>query len=130
MIRIEQATNKLIDSFRLGNAVKNGVSVAIIGAPNVGKSTLLNALLNEERAIVSDIAGTTRDTIEEVLNIDGILFRFVDTAGIRHHTDDLIEQQGIARSRKKAEEADLVIFLLDAGDLGSQQTGQYLRAAY
>jgi tRNA modification GTPase len=103
----------LIASFRLGNVVKNGVSVAIIGAPNAGKSTLLNALLNEERAIVSEIAGTTRDTIEEVMNIDGILFRFIDTAGIRQHTEDAIEQQGIARSRKKAREADAVIVLTD-----------------
>ncbi|MEO6831000.1 MAG: tRNA uridine-5-carboxymethylaminomethyl(34) synthesis GTPase MnmE [Chitinophagaceae bacterium] len=115
--KIESTTVRLIDSFRLGNAVKNGVSVAIIGAPNAGKSTLLNALLNEERAIVSEIAGTTRDTIEEVLNIEGILFRFIDTAGIREHTDDSIEQQGIARSRKKASEADVVIELLDASNL-------------
>ena len=112
--RIEVSAKRLIDSFRLGNVVKNGVSVAIIGAPNAGKSTLLNALLNEERAIVSEIAGTTRDTIEEVMNIDGILFRFIDTAGIRNHTDDLIEQQGIARSRKKADEADIVIELIEA----------------
>ena len=111
--RIETTTHKLIQSFRLGNAVKNGVSVAIIGAPNAGKSTLLNALLNEERAIVSEIAGTTRDTIEEVLNIDGILYRFIDTAGIRNKTEDVIEQQGIARSRKKAAEADIVIHLID-----------------
>ena len=111
--RINLSTCQLINSFRLGNVVKNGVSVAIIGAPNAGKSTLLNALLNEERAIVSEIAGTTRDTIEEVMNIDGILFRFIDTAGIRSHTEDLIEQQGIARSRKKAEEADIVIALVD-----------------
>jgi tRNA modification GTPase len=111
--RINLSTTQLINSFRLGNVVKNGVSVAIIGAPNAGKSTLLNALLNEERAIVSEIAGTTRDTIEEVMNIDGILFRFIDTAGIRSHTEDLIEQQGIARSRKKAEEADIVIALVD-----------------
>lgn len=115
--KIEGTTSRLIDSFRLGNAVKNGVSVAIIGAPNAGKSTLLNALLNEERAIVSEIAGTTRDTIEEVLNIGGILFRFIDTAGIREHTDDTIEQQGIARSRQKAAEADVVIQILDAGTL-------------
>ncbi len=114
--RIAASTDKLIRSFRLGNVVKNGVSVAIIGAPNTGKSTLLNALLNEERAIVSDIAGTTRDTIEEVLNIEGILFRFIDTAGIRAHTEDLIERQGIARSRKKAEEADLVIALTDVAE--------------
>ncbi len=112
--RISTSTNQLIDSFRLGNAVKNGVSVAIIGAPNAGKSTLLNALLNEERAIVSEIAGTTRDTVEEVINIDGILYRFIDTAGIREETSDTIEQQGIARSRRKAEEADIILYLYDA----------------
>lgn len=111
---IGAASSKLIDSFRLGNAVKNGVAVAIIGAPNAGKSTLLNALLNEERAIVSEIAGTTRDTIEERVNIDGILYRFIDTAGIREETEDVIEQQGIVRSRKKAEEADIVLYLFDA----------------
>jgi tRNA modification GTPase len=112
--RIEASTSQLIDSFRLGNAVKNGVSVAIIGAPNAGKSTLLNSLLNEERAIVSEIAGTTRDTIEEVMNIDGILYRFIDTAGIREETSDVIEQMGIDRSRKKAEEADIILYLHDA----------------
>jgi tRNA modification GTPase len=112
--RIDKTTRRLIDSFALGNAVKNGVSVAIIGAPNAGKSTLLNALLNEERAIVSEIAGTTRDTIEEVMNIDGILYRFIDTAGIREETDDVIEQKGIERSRRKAEEADIILYLYDA----------------
>lgn len=112
--RISTSTSQLINSFRLGNAVKNGVSVAIIGAPNAGKSTLLNALLNEERAIVSEIAGTTRDTVEEVINLDGILYRFIDTAGIREETSDTIEQQGIARSRKKAEEADVILYLYDA----------------
>jgi tRNA modification GTPase len=111
--RIQVSTTQLISSFRLGNAVKNGVAVAIIGAPNAGKSTLLNALLNEERAIVSEIAGTTRDTIEETMNIDGILYRFIDTAGIREETADVIEQQGIARSRKKAGEADIVLYLYD-----------------
>jgi tRNA modification GTPase len=112
--KIGASANRLIESFRLGNAVKNGVSVAIIGAPNAGKSTLLNALLNEERAIVSDIAGTTRDTIEESINIGGILFRFIDTAGIREHTSDVIEQKGIERSRRKAEEADIILYLHDA----------------
>ncbi len=112
--RIDRSTARLIDSFRLGNAVKNGVSVAIIGAPNAGKSTLLNALLNEDRAIVSEIAGTTRDTVEEVINLEGIRYRFIDTAGIREETSDLIEQQGIARSRKKAEEADIILYLYDA----------------
>ena len=119
--RISASTQRLIDSFRLGNALKNGVSVAIIGAPNAGKSTLLNALLNEERAIVSEIAGTTRDTIEETMNIDGILYRFIDTAGIREQTSDLIEQQGIARSRKKAEEADIILYLYDATEDNPEQ---------
>ncbi|RYY84052.1 MAG: GTP-binding protein, partial [Chitinophagaceae bacterium] len=107
-------TGQLIQSFRLGNVLRNGVSVAIIGRPNAGKSTLLNALLNEERALVSEIAGTTRDSIEETLNIDGILFRLIDTAGIRNHTADVIESAGIERSRKKLQEADLVLFLFDA----------------
>ncbi|MBS1575979.1 MAG: tRNA uridine-5-carboxymethylaminomethyl(34) synthesis GTPase MnmE, partial [Bacteroidetes bacterium] len=86
---LQQATKGLIDSFQLGNVIKNGVSVVIVGKPNAGKSTLLNALLNENRAIVSDIPGTTRDTIEEVINIDGLLFRLIDTAGIRQHTADV-----------------------------------------
>jgi tRNA modification GTPase len=94
--------------------IKNGVQVAIIGKPNAGKSTLLNALLNENRAIVSDIAGTTRDTIEEVINIDGVLFRLIDTAGIRTQTDDVIEQLGVAKSLEKMNAADLVVYLFDA----------------
>lgn len=106
--------NQLIQSFKLGNVIKNGVSVAIIGKPNAGKSTLLNALLNEERAIVSDIAGTTRDTIEETLNINGIVFRIIDTAGIREHTTDVIEQIGVNRSMEKMKSADVVIGLFDA----------------
>ena len=105
--------NKLKDSFRLGNAIKNGIPVAIVGQTNTGKSTLLNALLGEDRAIVSDIAGTTRDTIEETLNIDGTLFRFIDTAGIRD-TDETIEKIGIERSYKKISEANIVIGMLDA----------------
>lgn len=108
--------NKLIHSFQLGNVIKNGVSVAIIGKPNAGKSTLLNNLLNENRAIVSDIPGTTRDTIEEVINIDGILFRLIDTAGIRLHTQDSIESAGIERSLEKMKQANLVICLFDAND--------------
>lgn len=108
------SVNALIDSFQLGNAIRNGVSVAIIGKPNAGKSTLLNALLNEERAIVSDIAGTTRDTIEEVLNIKGILFRLIDTAGIREHTSDVIEQIGVGKSLEKMRSADVVLALFDA----------------
>ena len=103
---------RLIDSFRLGNAIKNGVPVAIAGATNTGKSTLLNALLGEDRAIVSDVHGTTRDTIEETLNIDGILFRFIDTAGLRE-TDEVVEQIGIKRTFKKIEEASIVLGMVD-----------------
>lgn len=104
--------NKLKDSFRLGNAIKNGIPVAIVGQTNTGKSTLLNALLGEDRAIVSDIAGTTRDTIEETLNINGILYRFIDTAGLRN-TDETIEKIGIERSYQKIREANIVIGMLD-----------------
>ncbi|MGC4035714.1 MAG: tRNA uridine-5-carboxymethylaminomethyl(34) synthesis GTPase MnmE [Chitinophagaceae bacterium] len=110
------ATKHLVDSFQLGNVIKNGVSVAIIGKPNAGKSTLLNALLNEQRAIVSEIPGTTRDTIEEIINIDGILFRLIDTAGIRQHTTDAIESEGINRSIEKMKQADLVLYLFDVKD--------------
>ncbi len=112
---LQSATKELVDSFALGNVIKNGVQVAIIGKPNAGKSTLLNALLNENRAIVSDIAGTTRDTIEEVLNIEGVLFRLIDTAGIRTQTDDVIEQLGVAKSLEKMNAADVVVYLFDAG---------------
>lgn len=110
---INTTAGKLADSFRLGNVIHNGVSVAIIGKPNAGKSTLLNALLNEERAIVSDIAGTTRDTIEETLNINGILFRLIDTAGIREHTADVIESIGVQRSMDTMKRADVVVYLYD-----------------
>jgi len=110
---LQESTDKLINSFRLGNVIRNGVSVAIVGKPNAGKSTLLNRLLNENRAIVSDIPGTTRDTIEEVINIDGILFRLIDTAGIRQHTTDTIETAGIERSLEKMREADIVLYLFD-----------------
>ncbi|MEI9908550.1 MAG: tRNA uridine-5-carboxymethylaminomethyl(34) synthesis GTPase MnmE [Bacteroidota bacterium] len=113
---IQQTTTRLITSFRLGNVIKNGVSVAIIGKPNAGKSTLLNVLLNEDRAIVSDIPGTTRDTIEEVINIDGILFRLIDTAGIREHTNDVIEMAGVERSLEKMKQANLVLYLFDVND--------------
>ena len=106
-------TNQLLQSFQLGNVIKNGVSVAIIGKPNAGKSTLLNTLLNENRAIVSEIAGTTRDTIEEVINIDGILFRLIDTAGIREHSTDVIELIGIEKSREKIKQSDEVIYIFD-----------------
>ena len=104
--------SRLIDSFRLGNAIKNGVPVAIAGATNTGKSTLLNALLGEDRAIVSDVHGTTRDTIEETLNIDGVLFRFIDTAGLRE-TTEVVEQIGIERTFRKISEASIVLGMVD-----------------
>src|SRR6476660_2210428 len=107
--RIEFVLKRLIDSFAVGNVIKNGIPVAIVGEPNVGKSTLLNTLLNEERAIVSDIAGTTRDTIEEIINIEGVLFRLIDTAGIREHTHDVIENMGVLRSLEKIKESDIVL---------------------
>ena len=103
---------RLIDSFKLGNAIKNGVPVAIAGATNTGKSTLLNALLGEDRAIVSDVHGTTRDTVEETLNIDGILFRFIDTAGLRE-TEEIVEKIGIERTFKKISEASVVLGMID-----------------
>ena len=111
--KISTVLKRLIESFAFGNAMKNGIPVAIIGEPNVGKSTLLNALLNEEKAIVSDIAGTTRDAIEDEISIDGVLFRFIDTAGIRE-TQDIVESIGIKKAYEKAEKAQLIIFLIDA----------------
>lgn len=111
--KISAVLKRLIDSFAFGNAMKNGIPVAIIGEPNVGKSTLLNALLNEEKAIVSDIAGTTRDAIEDELIIDGVVFRFIDTAGIRE-TEDVVENIGIKKAYEKAENAQLIIFLIDS----------------
>ncbi|MDQ6814907.1 MAG: tRNA uridine-5-carboxymethylaminomethyl(34) synthesis GTPase MnmE [Bacteroidota bacterium] len=117
----EKMTADLLSSFALGNVIKNGVQVAIIGKPNAGKSTLLNTLLNENRAIVSEIAGTTRDTIEEVLNIDGILFRLIDTAGIRQHTIDIIESIGVERSLAKMNQADVVIYLFDVNEISTEE---------
>lgn len=121
---------KLIRSFDLGNALKNGVPVAIVGAPNTGKSTLLNQLLGEERAIVSDIAGTTRDVIEETLNIDGILFRLIDTAGIREglsdSDSDKIEAIGIERSKQKIQQAQLVLVLADATRSDVQEVAHWV----
>ena len=114
--RIEFVLKRLIDSFAVGNVIKNGIPVAIVGEPNVGKSTLLNALLNEERAIVSEIAGTTRDTIEDELVIGGIGFRFIDTAGIRE-TADIIESLGIRKTFEKIEQAQVVLYLVDGSRL-------------
>ncbi|MBQ1858838.1 MAG: tRNA uridine-5-carboxymethylaminomethyl(34) synthesis GTPase MnmE [Paludibacteraceae bacterium] len=122
---IEQKLSALMTSFRTGNAIRNGIPVAIIGAPNVGKSTLLNALLGEQRAIVSDIQGTTRDTIEDTLVLDGILFRLIDTAGLRE-SQDALENMGMERSRKAAQQAQIIIYLSDNGqwpmDIGHSGT--------
>ena len=111
--RIESKVTSLLSSFRLGNAIKNGIPIAIVGSPNAGKSTLLNALLQEERALVSDIPGTTRDTVEEVLILGGIKFRFIDTAGLRD-TKDIVESMGIERTWSKIEDAQIVLYLFDA----------------
>lgn len=111
--KILDITKRLIDSFASGNVIKNGIPVAIVGAPNVGKSTLLNALLNEERAIVSEIAGTTRDSIEDEIRIAGISFRFIDTAGIRE-TNDQIEGIGIQRTFEMIDKASIILYLIDA----------------
>ena len=111
--KIEFKLKSLIDSFQYGNAIKSGVAVAIIGKPNAGKSTLLNALLKEERAIVSEIAGTTRDTIEEILHIKGNAFRLIDTAGLRE-TEDTIEAIGVVKAKEKVAQADILVYLIDA----------------
>jgi tRNA modification GTPase len=132
VLKAKNKVNRLLDSFKLGNAIRQGVQVAIVGKPNSGKSTLLNTLLNENRAIVSEIPGTTRDTIEEAIQIDGILFRLIDTAGIRHHSTDLIEKIGMGKSLEKIEQADLVLLLFDVqeneeeiiGDLGIKKESQ------
>jgi len=121
LTEINDTAKKLLESFRLGNVIKNGVSVAIVGNPNAGKSTLLNTLLNESRAIVSEIAGTTRDTIEEVINIKGILFRLIDTAGIREHSQDIIENMGVLKSREKIQQADIVLYLYDINNLAGSE---------
>lgn len=111
--KIETKLNSLIESFQYGNAIKNGTAVAIIGKPNAGKSTLLNALLKEERAIVSNIAGTTRDTIEEILHIKGHAFRLIDTAGLRETADE-IEAIGVKKAKEKVENANILVYLADA----------------
>jgi len=116
LTKIASVLKRLIDSFATGSVIKNGIPVAIVGEPNVGKSTLLNAFLNEERAIVSDIAGTTRDTIEDELTINGIGFRFIDTAGIRE-TKDVVESIGIQKTFEKIEQAQVIIYLLDSASL-------------
>lgn len=116
---IEAVISRLVHSFSVGNVIKNGVPVAIIGETNAGKSTLLNALLNEDKAIVSDIHGTTRDVIEDTINMGGVTFRFIDTAGIRE-TNDTIESLGIERTFQKLEQAEIVLWMVDATDAASQ----------
>src|SRR5690554_4616601 len=113
VLQINRVIGRLIQSFELGNVIKNGIPIVIAGKPNVGKSTLLNGLLNEDRAIVSDIAGTTRDTIEDEINIGGLVFRFIDTAGIRE-TADLIEAKGVERTLEKMKQAKLILYMADA----------------
>lgn len=124
---IVQVVNALLESFSLGNAIKNGIPVTIVGKPNAGKSTLLNALLKEERAIVSEIEGTTRDTIEDELVIDGISFRFIDTAGLRQ-TTDTIENLGIDRSYAKMREADVILYLFDARSANLEEVQNEMNA--
>ena len=121
LTKIQRILKRLIDSFAVGNVIKNGIPIAIVGEPNVGKSTLLNALLNEERAIVSDIAGTTRDSIEDEIVIDGIGFRFIDTAGIRD-TQDVVESIGIKKTFEKIEQAQVVVLLIDGWQMAMNTT--------
>ena len=120
---VSNVTKRLLESFRYGNVIRNGVRVAIVGKPNAGKSTLLNNLLNENRAIVSDIAGTTRDTIEEVINIEGILFRLIDTAGLREHTSDVIERAGMDKTYEKIKEADVIVYVFDVNEMSAEELG-------
>ncbi|WP_435578700.1 tRNA uridine-5-carboxymethylaminomethyl(34) synthesis GTPase MnmE [Gilvibacter sp.] len=117
--RLQAVLKRLVDSFAIGNVIKHGIPVAIVGAPNVGKSTLLNALLNEERAIVSDIAGTTRDTVEDEISVGGLNFRFIDTAGIRN-TEDTVERIGIEKTFEKINQAQVIIYLLEATEVLAQ----------
>lgn len=123
--RIVKVLKHLIDSFAIGNVIKNGIPVAIVGEPNVGKSTLLNALLNEDKAIVSDIAGTTRDAIEDELNIGGVGFRFIDTAGIRE-TEDVVESIGIKKTFEKITQSQVVIYLFDASQVTQDNAQQFV----
>lgn len=122
---VEELTS-LSGSFRLGNVIKQGIPVAIVGKPNVGKSTLLNALLNEERAIVSEIPGTTRDTIEDILTIKGVSFRFIDTAGLRSHSGDIIENLGIGRTYEKIQEATVILYVFDMSRITSEEVDELL----
>ena len=124
--KINFSLKKLIDSFKTGNVIKNGIPIAIVGEPNTGKSTLLNTLLNEDRAIVSSIAGTTRDTIEDQISINGVICRFIDTAGIRS-TKDEIESIGIERTFKKMNESEIIIFMIDLSTLDEEKSNYYVK---
>jgi len=124
-LRIE--IRQLIDSFRLGNVLKHGIPVAIVGKPNVGKSTLLNALLNEERAIVSEIPGTTRDSVEDIISLHGVTFRFIDTAGLRD-TPDTIENIGIERTHEKMRQAAIILYLFDLNDFSAEELNETIEA--
>lgn len=126
LTKIDKILSRLIDSFAMGNVIKNGIQVAIIGEPNAGKSTLLNAFLNEERAIVSEIEGTTRDTIEDEISIKGIGFRFIDTAGIRQ-TEDKIEQLGIEKAFKKMLKAQIILYIFDAQKIASKENFERIK---
>ncbi|HTF02652.1 MAG TPA: GTPase, partial [Bacteroidia bacterium] len=116
LLTIEKLLRRLVDSFEIGNVIKNGIPVAIVGKPNAGKSTLLNALLDEERAIVSDVPGTTRDTIEDEITIEGILYRFIDTAGLRN-TTDAVESMGVSRSYEKIRQSSIVLYIFDVHEM-------------
>ena len=120
VLTIQNVINKLISSFEVGNVIKNGIPVAIVGKPNAGKSTLLNTLLQEERAIVSEIPGTTRDTIEDEVTIGGVLFRFIDTAGLRN-TTDTIEAIGVSKALEKIKAASIVIYLFDVNEISARE---------
>lgn len=122
--KIEEEVEPLVHSFKVGNAIKNGIPVAIVGKPNAGKSTLLNTLLQEDRAIVSEIAGTTRDTIEDVLELEGVQYRFIDTAGLRN-TTDTIEQIGVAKAKQKIQEAEIVLLLCNINETVNEIIDQY-----
>lgn len=122
---LKDEIQRLIDSFQAGNAIKNGIPTAIIGKPNVGKSTLLNAILNEDKAIVSDIPGTTRDSIEDLFVIKGHTFRFIDTAGLRNNSDDAIENLGIERSYEKMKQASIILYVADATSFDVEELSQF-----
>jgi len=125
ILSIQKVMQRLVDSFEVGNVIKNGIPVAIVGKPNAGKSTLLNTLLDDDRAIVSEIPGTTRDTIEDEITIEGILFRFIDTAGIRE-TNDAIESMGVSKTFEKIKQSSIVIYLFDVHEISSSELKTYL----